>query len=88
MIKFISSQIQSRKHQKTIRPPDKNTQRQNLLSKQPFADGKEYLTLQVEDRWGTWTSTLIPIKDEETGKTIAVFGMDFNAQSLESESVV
>lgn len=48
---------------------------------QPFIDGKERLTPPLEDRWGTWQSAYIPIKDEATGKVIAVFGMDFNAES-------
>jgi PAS domain S-box-containing protein len=49
--------------------------------KQPFIDGKEAFSQEQKDKWGTWRSALIPIKDEITGKTIAVFGMDFNAQS-------
>ena len=47
---------------------------------QPFRDGKELVTTPLPDRWGTWVSVLIPIKDEVTGKPIAVLGMDFNAK--------
>lgn len=49
--------------------------------KQPFFDGKEAFSKEQKDKWGTWRSALIPVKDEVSGKTIAVFGMDFNAQS-------
>jgi len=47
---------------------------------QPFMTGAETVTDRVVDRWGTWISVLIPIKDEVTGRTIAVFGMDFSAK--------
>jgi len=49
--------------------------------KQPFRDGKESLTPPIADRWGTWRSAFVPVKDKETGQVIAVFGMDFNAQT-------
>lgn len=61
-------------------PPGQEYTEAKPEDKQPFADGKEYLTPSIEDRWGTWTSTLIPVKDDKTGETIAVFGMDFNAR--------
>lgn len=31
------------------------------------------------DRWGKWVSVLVPIRDPETGKHIAVLGMDMSA---------
>jgi PAS domain S-box-containing protein len=49
--------------------------------KQPFIDGKELFTRSTTDRWGTWRSALIPIKDKNTGKIFAVFGMDFNSNT-------
>jgi hypothetical protein len=48
--------------------------------KRPFIDGKEYFTESQTDAWGTWRSALIPVKDEITGKTIAVFGIDYNSK--------
>lgn len=48
---------------------------------QPFIDGKFLMTKPPEDRWGRWRSALIPIKDEVTNKTIAVFGMDYSIKS-------
>lgn len=50
----------------------------------PFDNGKEFVTGSLTDRWGTWISVLIPIKDEVTGKTTAVFAMDFNAKSWDA----
>jgi PAS domain S-box-containing protein len=34
----------------------------------------------ASDRWGTWVSGLIPVKDPGTGEVIAVFGMDTDAR--------
>lgn len=62
-------------------PPGQEYTEAKPEDKQPFVDGKEQLTPSIEDRWGVWTSALIPVKDEENGKTIAVFGMDFNARA-------
>lgn len=62
-------------------PPGQEYPEAKPEDKQPFIDGKEQLTPSIADRWGIWTSALIPLKDRETGKTIAVFGMDFNAKA-------
>ncbi|MFV8340858.1 ATP-binding protein [Flavobacterium sp. XS2P39] len=43
--------------------------------------GKDIITEPSSDRWGTWVSAYIPIKDKVSGKTIAVYGMDFDAKS-------
>ena len=39
------------------------------------------------DRWGTWVSGFIPIIDPATGKVIAIFGMDVDAQNWNSSIV-
>jgi len=44
----------------------------------PFKNGDALITGPVNDRWGRWQSVLIPVKDEVTGKIIAIFGIDFN----------
>ena len=51
------------------------------IDKKPFADGQALVTDPVTDRWGTWISAEVPIKDSQTGQVIAVFGMDYNANS-------
>ena len=65
---------------KDYSPPGQEYTEADLAYHQPFNDGKELITSPVSDRWGKWRSVLIPIKDEATGKTTAVFGMDFNAK--------
>ncbi len=47
----------------------------------PFRTGKELFSGPTTDRWGTWRSVLIPLKDGYSGKTIGVLGLDFSAQS-------
>ncbi len=47
---------------------------------QPFINGETLLTDPVTDRWGTWISALVPIKDPYSGEVIAEFGIDFSAE--------
>lgn len=46
-----------------------------------FSSGKDGIYGPTEDRWGTWTSGLLPIKNEETGELIGVFGIDIDAHN-------
>jgi len=34
----------------------------------------------VSDRWGTWVSALVPMTDPQSGKVLAVLGMDIDAR--------
>jgi len=47
---------------------------------EPFITGETVVTEPVDDRWGTWISILVPIKDKK-GKTFAVVGLDYNANA-------
>ena len=44
-----------------------------------FATGAETTEGPSSDRWGTWVSSLTPVKDPKTGSVIAVLGMDMDA---------
>jgi len=44
-----------------------------------FTSGRTVLSGPVTDRWGTWVSALVPIKDPDSGKVIAVLGIDYSA---------
>lgn len=46
---------------------------------EPFISGKTVLTDPTTDRWGTWISAMVPVKDS-AGEVIAVFGIDYSAQ--------
>ncbi len=65
-------------------PPGQEYTEADVSYYQPFKNGKEFITGSVTDRWGTWISVLIPIKDEATGRTFAVFAMDFNSKSWDN----
>jgi PAS domain S-box-containing protein len=45
-----------------------------------FAMGREITEGPLTDRWGTWMSGLVPIRDPHTGKIIAVLGTDADAR--------
>jgi PAS domain S-box-containing protein len=51
------------------------------IDKKPFINGQAQVTEPVTDRWGTWVSAEVPVKDAISGKVIAVFGLDYNADS-------
>jgi signal transduction histidine kinase/CheY-like chemotaxis protein/HPt (histidine-containing phosphotransfer) domain-containing protein len=52
----------------------------------PFEDGNPLITAPVTDRWGTWVSVLIPIKDSKTGDMVAVLGVDYPANKWDKEA--
>jgi len=65
---------------KDYSPPGQEYTEASIDYKRPYTDGIVIVTKATEDRWGTWRSVLIPIKDKNTGMTTAVFAMDFNAK--------
>jgi PAS domain S-box-containing protein len=69
---------------KDYSPPGQEFTEAKSENKQPFLDGKERITSSLTDRWGTWRSALVPIKDKITGRTVAVLGLDFDARSWTS----
>ena len=66
---------------KDYSPPGQEYTEAKTEDRLPFLDGQEHRTGPTTDRWGTWISTLTPIKDEFTGKVIAVLGIDYNTRS-------
>lgn len=52
-----------------------------------FDYGDKFITPPITDRWGTWVSVLVAIKDLISGKTIAVFAMDYDAENWRSSIV-
>ena len=50
----------------------------------PFRAGKTILTSPTTDRWGTWISVLVPIKDTKHEQVIAVLGIDYSASAWNS----
>ncbi len=52
-----------------------------------FETGTEAAAGPVTDRWGKWITALIPIKDKNTGRLLAVLGLDIDASRWELEVV-
>ncbi len=52
----------------------------------PFENGKAQITNPVTDRWGTWVSVLVPMKNSETGEIFAVLGVDYPAAKWGDEA--
>jgi hypothetical protein len=45
-----------------------------------FTSEKETTEGPVTDRWGTWVSGFVPIRDSQTGKIVGVVGSDIDAR--------
>ena len=65
-------------------PPGQELTEATVLDKELMNDGSQQTIEFSEDRWGNWVSILVPLKDPITQKTIAVFGMDFDAKVWKS----
>ncbi len=52
----------------------------------PFS-GKSLITPPTTDRWGTWVSVLIPIKNSKTGQVAFVFGVDYPAENWNKKAI-
>lgn len=48
----------------------------------PFVEGPE------KDQWGNWISAVVPLQDPQTGDTIALFGMDIDANTWQREVIL
>src|SRR5665647_463574 len=53
-----------------------------------FSFGEETTEGPVTDRWGTWMSGLVPIRDPSTGKVIAVLGADIDARDWSTQVII
>jgi diguanylate cyclase (GGDEF)-like protein/PAS domain S-box-containing protein len=66
-------------YSKDYSPPGQEFMEATTTDLQPFKDGKAVFSKST-DRWGTWVSVMIPMKDYESGEVIAVFGVDYTLQ--------
>ena len=61
-------------------PPGQEYEEADEETVLPFFSGEPLVTKPATDRWGTWISMLVPMKDKLSGEVIAVFGMDYPAE--------
>jgi PAS domain S-box-containing protein len=62
-------------------PPGQAYPEVTVLIKKVFSTGTSLTEGPDTDRWGTWVSGVVPVTDPETGKIIAVYGMDVDARN-------
>jgi PAS domain S-box-containing protein len=73
---------------KDYSPPGQEYSEASEETYQPFKDGKPIITKPTTDRWGTWISVFVPMKDLNTGEVKAVFGIDYPANRWNSEAIL
>ncbi len=54
----------------------------------PFSTGEAVLKSNITDRWGTWVSVFVPIKDSDLKSVIAVFGIDYPVDSWTKDALL
>jgi signal transduction histidine kinase len=62
-------------------PPGQAFPEASDLLRSVFASGQGAVEGPVTDRWGVWISALVPLRQPETGKVVAVLGMDMDART-------
>lgn len=60
-------------------PPGQEYYEANSETFKAFEDENVIVSEPITDRWGTWISALVPMKDARTGQIVAVFGLDYPA---------
>ncbi len=60
-------------------PPGQLYEEATEVDRRLFEDGIAIVTQPATDRWGTWVSALVPVKDPASDRIIAVLGMDYDA---------
>ncbi|MHB1151159.1 MAG: sensor domain-containing protein [Eubacteriales bacterium] len=68
-------------------PPGQEFTEADELLYDAFKKSETTLTSPTTDRWGTWISVLVPMRDAQSGKIIAVFGVDYPAENWNHEAV-
>jgi PAS domain S-box-containing protein len=61
-------------------PPGQVYTEATILIRNAFATHDDLTGGPDSDRWGTWVSGVVPVIDPDTGRFIAIFGMDVDAR--------
>jgi PAS domain S-box-containing protein len=68
-------------------PPGETYEEATEVFQQVFTSREPATEGPVADRWGAWVSAFAPIPDHRTGGTLAVLGMDIDADRWKSQLV-
>ena len=85
VIFFIDSEPQG---SEDYSPPGQVYPEASAILLNVFTSGNETTEGPVTDRWGTWVSGLVPIRDSQTGKVIAVLGTDIDARDWTVQIII
>ena len=67
-------------HSQGYSPPGQVYPEASAEDKKVFVANREAVIGPMRDRWGTWISALVPVRDLGTGELVAVLGMDVDAR--------
>ncbi|MBH1941759.1 diguanylate cyclase [Mobilitalea sibirica] len=68
-------------------PPGQLYSEADVFIYQAMEQQEPIVTEPAKDRWGTWVSILVPIKDDTSEEIIAVFGMDYPANDWDDAAI-
>jgi PAS domain S-box-containing protein len=60
-------------------PPGQVYHEASAMLMNTFVSGKEMTEGPLIDRWGTWVSGIVPVRDSTNGRVIALLGIDIDA---------
>jgi PAS domain S-box-containing protein len=66
---------------KDYSPPGQIYSEATVYTIEAFTSGKEMTAGPDTDRWGTWITAFIPVKDPDTGDLYGIFGLDVDANN-------
>jgi PAS domain S-box-containing protein len=61
-------------------PPGQVYLEASAVLRNAFVSGKEMTEGPLTDRWGTWVSGIVPIRDSGSGRIVAILGTDIDAR--------
>lgn len=62
-------------------PPGQVYSEATVSTIKAFNSGREMTAGPDTDRWGTWITAFIPVKDPDTGDLVGIFGLDVDADN-------
>lgn len=62
-------------------PPGQVYEEASEALRSVFSSGEGFVEGPLTDAWGTWVSGLAPVRDQTSGKVLAVLGMDIDASA-------
>ena len=68
-------------------PPGQEYTEADQETWESFVIGQALVSKPSTDRWGTWVSIFVPMRNPDTGEVAAVFGLDYPAENWNNEAI-